>query len=109
MNQDVLFEYDSFTLSSERRPSWKKRPPGWLKTRRSRYRSRGTAMSVARRPTIWLWASVGPMLPNSIWVPSALTPGGCRRSAMEKRPPRPRHTEDAWSRNRRAHFVITSQ
>ena len=43
-------------------------------------------MSVARRPTIWRWASVGPMLPNSIWVPSALTPGGCRRSAMEKRP-----------------------
>ena len=110
MNQDVLFAYDSFTLSNEaksvleRKAAWLAENPQVKVQIEGHCDERGTTdynlalgerrAHAAKQYLVALGINAGRL--------STISYG-------EETPLDPSHSEAAWSRNRRAHFVITSQ
>jgi peptidoglycan-associated lipoprotein len=110
MNQDVLFAFDSFTLSNEaksvleRKASWLAENPQVKAQIEGHCDERGTTdynlalgerrAHAAKQFLVALGINAGRL--------STISYG-------EESPVDPSHSEAAWSRNRRAHFVITSQ
>jgi peptidoglycan-associated lipoprotein len=110
MNQDVLFAFDSFTLSSEaksileRKAAWLAENPQAKTQIEGHCDERGTTaynLALGERRAHAAKQYLGALGINAARL-STISYG-------EEAPVDPRHTEDAWSLNRRAHFVITSQ
>ena len=67
-------------------------------------------MSAARQSTIWLLASGAPLRRATYLISLGLDANRLRTvSYGSEFPFDPAHQETAWSRNRRAHFVITAK
>jgi peptidoglycan-associated lipoprotein len=110
MGQDVLFAFDSFTLSNdakailERKAAWLAENPQARTQIEGHCDERGTeaynlALGERRAHAAKQYLT-------------ALGINAGRLSTIsygEEMPVDSRHTEDAWAKNRRAHFVLTSQ
>jgi peptidoglycan-associated lipoprotein len=110
VNQDVLFAYDSFTLSSEAKATLEKKA-AWL-AQNPEVKTQIEGHCDERGTTAYNLA-LGERRAHA--TKEYLTALGINTSRMstisygEEAPIDPRHAEDAWSRNRRAHFMITGQ
>ena len=110
MNQDVLFAFDSFALSNEakalleRKATWLAENPQVKAQIEGHCDERGTTdynLALGERRAHAAKQYLGALGINAARL-STISYG-------EESPVDPGHSEDAWSRNRRAHFVITSQ
>jgi peptidoglycan-associated lipoprotein len=110
MNQDVLFAYDSFTLSNEAKAILE-RKAGWL-AENPQVKVQIEGHCDERGTTAYNLALGERRAHAAKQYLVALGINSSRLSTIsygEEAPVDPRHSEDAWARNRRAHFVITSQ
>jgi peptidoglycan-associated lipoprotein len=110
VNRDVLFAFDSFVLSSEgktlleQKASWLSENPQVTAQIEGHCDERGTtaynlALGERRAYTAKQYlTTLGVASPRLTTI-----------SYGEEQPLDPGHTEAAWARNRRAHFVITSR
>jgi peptidoglycan-associated lipoprotein len=110
MNQDVLFSYDSFTLSSEAKAVLERKAAWLAENPQTRVQIEGHC---DERGTTAYNLALGERRAHAAkQYLVALGINAARLATIsygEEAPVDPRHSEDAWSRNRRAHFVITSQ
>jgi peptidoglycan-associated lipoprotein len=110
VNQDVLFAYDSFTLSSEAKATLEKKA-AWL-AENPEVKAQIEGHCDERGTTAYNLA-LGERRAHA--TKEYLTALGINTSRMstisygEEAPIDPGHSEDAWRRNRRAHFMITGQ
>jgi peptidoglycan-associated lipoprotein len=110
MNQDVLFEYDSFTLSSDAKAVLEKKAAWLAENPEVKVQIEGHC---DERGTTAYNLALGERRAHA--TKQYLTALGINTGRLstisygEEAPVDPRPAEDAWSRNRRAHFVITSQ
>ena len=78
--------------------------PTWVITIEGHCDERGTADTISRSASGARWR------PRPTWCRSASPPIGCGPSATARSfRSIPGHDEAAWSKNRRAHFVVTSK
>lgn len=110
VDQDVLFSYDSHLLNEEakalleRKAAWLDQHPQINFQIEGHCDERGTtvynlALGERRAHTVKQYLTALGVSPSRMSI----------ISYGEEFPLDPGHTEDAWSRNRRAHFVITRQ
>jgi peptidoglycan-associated lipoprotein len=108
--QDVNFTYDSFTLSAEAKTILEHKAT-WLKEN-SQVRVQIEGHCDERGTTAYNLA-LGERRANTVRQYLVVLGVNAARlrtiSYGEEFPLDPGHTEEAWARNRRAHFVITSQ
>jgi peptidoglycan-associated lipoprotein len=110
VNQDVLFAFDSFTLSNEAKAILEKKATWLAENPQIKVQVEGHA---DERGTTDYNLALGERRAHAAkQYLTALGINGARLSTIsygEEVPVDPRPTEEAWTRNRRAHFVITSQ
>jgi peptidoglycan-associated lipoprotein len=110
MNQDVLFTYDSFTLSNEAKTILE-RKAAWL-AENPQVRVQVEGHCDERGTTAYNLALGERRAHATKQYLVALGINAARLATIsygEEVPVDPRQSEEGWSRNRRAHFVITSQ
>jgi peptidoglycan-associated lipoprotein len=110
LNQDVLFAFDSFTLSNEAKALLEKKAT-WL-AENPQVKAQVEGHCDERGTTDYNLALGERRAHAAKQYLTALGINGARLSTIsygEEVPADPRHMEDAWARNRRAHFVIKSQ
>jgi peptidoglycan-associated lipoprotein len=110
MNQDVLFAFDSFTLSNDAKAVLERKATWLAENPQVRVQIEGHA---DERGTTAYNLALGERRAHATkQYLAALGINAARLSTIsygEEAPVDPRHSEDAWLRNRRAHFVITGQ
>ena len=80
------------------------------KIRAGRSPSKATATSAARPSTTWRWANGARSRRENYLVSLGIPAERVRTVSYGKEFPfEPGHDEAAWSKNRRAHFVITAK
>jgi peptidoglycan-associated lipoprotein len=110
VNQDVLFAYDSFALSSEAKAALEKKA-AWL-AENPEVKAQIEGHCDERGTTAYNLALGERRAHATKEYLTALGINTGRLSTIsygEEAPIDPGHSEDAWSRNRRAHFMITGQ
>jgi peptidoglycan-associated lipoprotein len=110
MNQDVLFAFDSFTLSSEAK-SILERKASWL-AENPQAKTQIEGHCDERGTTAYNLALGERRAHAAKQYLTALGINASRLSTIsygEEAPADPSHNEEAWTKNRRAHFVLTSQ
>jgi peptidoglycan-associated lipoprotein len=110
VNQDVLFAYDSFTLSNEAKATLEKKASWLAENPEAKVQIEGHC---DERGTTAYNLALGERRAHA--TKQYLTALGINNSRLstisygEEAPIDPGHSEEAWSRNRRAHFMITGQ
>jgi peptidoglycan-associated lipoprotein len=110
MNQDVLFAFDSFALSNEAKANLE-RKAAWL-AENPQVKAQIEGHCDERGTTDYNLALGERRAHAAKQYLEALGINAARLTTIsygEETPADPGHSEAAWSRNRRAHFVITSQ
>ena len=110
VDQDVLFEYDSFTLSSAAKAVLEKKAAWLAENPEVKIQIEGHC---DERGTTAYNLALGERRAHA--TKQYLTALGINTGRLstisygEEAPIDSRHAEDAWSRNRRAHFIISGQ